>query len=113
MSGSAQGGGDLAVTDLGKQYVSAEYDERQQMFAKQLLKRVPLAAHIQHSLLQDPSGEIKEEHFLALLRESLNQEEAERVLKVAIEWGRHGEVYRYNYHTGMIQLPQTDAPSTL
>lgn len=101
-------GGDVSVTDLGKQYVEAEYDERQQMFAKQLLKRVPLAAHIQHSLLQDPSGELKEEHFLALLRDSLDKEEAERVLNVAIEWGRHGEVYRYNYHTGMIQLPEAD-----
>ena len=101
-------GGDMAVTDLGKQYVAAEYDERQALFAKQLLKRVPLAAHIQHSLLQDPSGELKEEHFLALLRDSLDKEEAERVLNVAIEWGRHGEVYRYNYHTGMIQLPEAD-----
>jgi NitT/TauT family transport system ATP-binding protein len=105
-------GGDMAATELGRRYVAAEYDERQQLFARQLLKRVPLAAHIRHSLLQDPSGELKEEHFLALLRESLAKEEAERVLKVAIEWGRHGEVYRYDYHTGMIQLPQTDAPST-
>jgi NitT/TauT family transport system ATP-binding protein len=101
-------GGDVSVTELGKHYVAAEYDERQTMFAKQLLKRVPLAAHIQHSLLQEPSGEIKEEHFLALLRESLDKEEAERVLNIAIGWGRHGEVYSYNYTTGMIQLPEVD-----
>jgi NitT/TauT family transport system ATP-binding protein len=101
-------GGDVSVTDLGKHYVAAEYDERQTMFAKQLLKRVPLAAHIQHSLLQEPSGEIKEEHFLALLRESLDREEAERVLNIAIGWGRHGEVFSYNYTTGMIQLPEVD-----
>jgi NitT/TauT family transport system ATP-binding protein len=101
-------GGDVSVTELGKHYVAAEYDERQTMFAKQLLKRVPLAAHIQHSLLQEPSGAIKEEHFLALLRESLDKEEAERVLNIAIGWGRHGEVFSYNYTTGMIQLPEVD-----
>ena len=101
-------GGDVSVTDLGKRYVASEYDERQALFAKQLLKRVPLAAHIHHSLLQEPSGELKEEHFLALLRDSLDKEEAERVLNVAIEWGRHGEVYSYNYNTGMIQLPESD-----
>jgi NitT/TauT family transport system ATP-binding protein len=105
-------GGDMAVTELGRRYVAAEYDERQQLFARQLLKRVPLAAHIHHSLQQESAGGLKEEHFLALLRESLTTEEAERVLKVAIEWGRHGEVYRYNYNTGMIQLPEADsAPS--
>jgi NitT/TauT family transport system ATP-binding protein len=100
-------GGDVTVTDLGKRYVAAEYDERQVLFGQQLLKRVPLAAHIRHSLLQDPSGELKEEHFLHLLRESLDRDEAERVLNVAIEWGRHGEVYGYDYNTGMIQLPES------
>lgn len=100
--------GDVLVTDLGKRYVAAENDERQAMFAKQLLKRVPLAAHIQHSLSQEPAGELKEEHFLDMLRETLDKEEAERVLNVAIGWGRHGEVYSYNYNTGMIQLPEAD-----
>jgi NitT/TauT family transport system ATP-binding protein len=100
-------GGDVTVTDLGKRYVAAEYNERQSLFGQQLLKRVPLAAHIRHSLLQDPSGELKEEHFLHLLRESLDSDEAERVLNVAIEWGRHGEVYGYDYNTGMIQLPES------
>jgi NitT/TauT family transport system ATP-binding protein len=98
--------GDLSVTPLGRQYVAAEHAQRQVLFGQQLLARVPLAAHIRHSLLQEPSGELKENPFLALLRESLDAEEAERVLKVAIEWGRHGETYGYNYNTGMIHLPQ-------
>ena len=97
--------GDVNVTELGKKYVAAENEKRQAIFAKQLLKRVSLAAHIHHSLRQDPAGELKEEHFLDLLSESLDKEEAERVLKVAIEWGRHGEVYSYNYNTGMVHLP--------
>ncbi|WP_342616376.1 AAA-associated domain-containing protein [Rhodoferax sp. GW822-FHT02A01] len=101
--------GDLSVTELGKSYVASQHDQRQVLFAQQLLKRVPLAAHIRHSLQQDPVGELKEEHFLDLLRESMDSEEAERVLKVAIEWGRHGEVYSYNYNTGMIQLPEPEA----
>jgi NitT/TauT family transport system ATP-binding protein len=102
--------GDVSVTDLGKRYVAAEYDERQALFARQLLKRVSLAAHIHHSLQQEPTGQLKEEHFLNLLRETLDSDEAERVLNVAIEWGRHGEVYAYNYNTGMIQLPEADEP---
>ncbi|MEO7105667.1 MAG: AAA-associated domain-containing protein, partial [Rhodoferax sp.] len=55
-----------------------------------------------------PSGHLKEEPFLALLRESLDSEESERVLNVAIEWGRHGEIYSYNYNTGMIHLPEAN-----
>jgi len=102
-------GGDVNLTELGKKYVAAENDKRQSIFAKQLLKRIPLAAHIHHSLSQEPTGELKEEHFLELLSESLDKDEAERVLQVAIEWGRHSEVYSYNYNTGIVHLPETDA----
>ncbi|MBV8618036.1 MAG: nitrate/sulfonate/bicarbonate ABC transporter ATP-binding protein [Curvibacter sp.] len=100
-------GGDLSITALGQRYVAAEYPARQALFAEQLLARVPLAAHIRHSLLQEPSGELPAAPFLDLLRESLDAEEAKRVLDVAIEWGRHGETYAYNYNTGMIQLPES------
>lgn len=101
-------GGDVNVSEIGKKYVQGENEVRQGIFAQQLLKRVPLAAHIHHSLKQDAVGEIKEEHFLDLLSESLDKEEAERVLKVAIEWGRHGEVYSYNYNTGIVHLPDIE-----
>jgi len=95
--------GDLTITPLGERYVAADHSQRQALFGQQLVARVPLAAHIRHSLLQEPSGELPEEPFLHLLRESLDAQEAERVLRVAIEWGRHGEAYDYNYNTGLIQ----------
>jgi NitT/TauT family transport system ATP-binding protein len=104
--------GDLSMTAIGEQYIAAEYPVRQALFGQQLLARVPLAAHIHNSLSQEPSGHLKEEPFLALLREGMDAEEAERVLKVAIEWGRHGEVYSYNYNTGMIHLPDADEVDT-
>ncbi len=103
--------GDLTLTPLGQRYIAGEHSERQALFGQQLLARVPLAAHIRHSLEQEPSRELPEEPFLHLLRESLDGAEAERVLRVAIEWGRYGEVYDYNYNTGQIHLPAQDAPA--
>ena len=98
--------GDLHITPLGRRYVEGEHALRQQLFGQQLLAHVPLAAHIRHSLEQEMSGELPEEPFLRLLSETLNAEEAERVLRTAIEWGRHGEVFEYNYTTGLIHLPE-------
>jgi len=69
---------------------------------------VPLAAHIRHSLEQEPSGELSDKPFIRLLSESLDAAEAERVLRTAIEWGRHGEVFEYDFHTGLIHLPAGD-----
>jgi hypothetical protein len=37
----------------------------------------------------------------------------QRVLRVAIEWGRHGDTCDYNYNTGQIQLPEpAEAPAS-
>ncbi|MEP7102440.1 MAG: nitrate/sulfonate/bicarbonate ABC transporter ATP-binding protein [Burkholderiales bacterium] len=106
--------GDLHITPLGQQYVDGEHTLRQELFGRQLLAHVPLAAHIRHSLEQEESGELPEEPFLQLLSETLDAQEAERVLRTAIEWGRHGEVFEYNYTTGLIHLPEgesADAPA--
>jgi NitT/TauT family transport system ATP-binding protein len=101
--------GDLHITPLGQRYVDGEHTERQELFGQQLLANVPLAAHIRHSLEQEASGELPEEPFLRLLSESLDAAEAERVLRTAIEWGRHGEVFEYNYTTGLIHLPEGES----
>lgn len=98
--------GDIAFTPLGRRYVEADQVLKQEIFGQQLLTHVPLAAHIRHSLEQEPSGSLPEKRFLELLEEFLKADEAEQVLKVAIEWGRYGEVYEYNYHTGRLHLPE-------
>ncbi|MDR6539331.1 nitrate/sulfonate/bicarbonate ABC transporter ATP-binding protein [Variovorax soli] len=99
---------DLHLTPLGRRYVEGAHTLRQELFGQQLLAHVPLAAHIRHSLEQAPSGELPEEPFLQLLRESLDSTVAERVLRTAIEWGRYGEVYEYDFRTGLIHLPAGD-----
>jgi len=104
--------GDLHLTPLGQRYVDGDHTLRQEVFGQQLLGHVPLAAHIRHSLEQEPSGELAEEPFLRLLRESLAADEAERVLRTAIEWGRYGEVFEYDYNTGVIHLPAGAAAET-
>jgi NitT/TauT family transport system ATP-binding protein len=102
--------GDILLTALGGEYVAANNAERQEIFGKQLLEHVPLVAYICHGLQQDRSGDLPEDLFLKLLRFTLNEEEAERALRVAIEWGRYGDLFEYNFNTGVIQLPKDDTP---
>ena len=98
--------GDLHLTPLGQRYVDGDHTLRQELFGQQLLTHVALAAHIRHSLEQEPSGALAEEPFLKLLSESLAADHAERVLRTAIEWGRYGEVFEYDFNTGVIHLPE-------
>jgi NitT/TauT family transport system ATP-binding protein len=103
--------GDILITALGTQYCEAKNTERQEIFGRQLLEHVPLVAYICHGLQQDRSGDLPEDLFLKLLRFTLNEEEAERALRVAIEWGRYGDLFEYNFNTGVIQLPKDDNPA--
>ena len=98
--------GDIHLTPLGERYVTDQKALRQEIFGQQVLTHVPLIAYIRHGLEQDPSGDLPEDLFLRLLRFTLSPKEAERVLQVAIEWGRYGEVFEYNFNTGVIHLPE-------
>ena len=98
--------GDIIITPLGEQYVHANTPERQLIFGRQLIENVPLVAYIHLGLKQDPSGDLHEDLFLRLLRFTLNEAEAISALRVAIEWGRYGDLFEYNFNTGIIQIPK-------
>jgi NitT/TauT family transport system ATP-binding protein len=101
--------GDIILTSLGHKYAEAEQAEKQELFGRQLLEHVPLAAHIRHSLESaDTTSGLSEQPLLEMLQEFLKADEAKRVLEVVIEWGRYGEVYEYDYHTGRLTLPEKD-----
>jgi NitT/TauT family transport system ATP-binding protein len=97
--------GDITLTPLGRRYVEADHTSRKEIFGQQLLTHVPLAARIRQQLEQEPTGTLPEEPFIELLEEFLKADEAKRVLEVAVEWGRYGEVYEYDFHTGRLKLP--------
>ncbi|MFZ6748616.1 AAA-associated domain-containing protein [Undibacterium sp. Ren11W] len=100
--------GDIILSALGQHYADADQTLRQELFGQQLLTHVPLAAHIRRNLELDGSGSLPEQPFIELLEEFLKADEAKRVLEIAIEWGRYGEVYEYDYHTGRLSLPDDD-----
>ncbi len=101
--------GDISLTALGHAYVNADQAGRQELFGQQLLLHVPLAAHIRRNLETEASGSLHEDQLLSLLDEFMKEDEAKRVLEVAVEWGRYGEVYEYDYHTGRLTLPELES----
>lgn len=76
--------------------------------AGQARRHVPLAARIRQRLEEEPTS-LPEDPFIELLDEFKKADEAKRVLEVAVEWGRYGEVYEYDFRTGRLKLPDQDA----
>ena len=77
---------------------------RKQIFAEALLKHVPLAAHIRRVLDERPGHRAPAARFLRELEDHLSEEEAERVLDTVINWGRHAEIFAYDYDDEVLSL---------
>jgi NitT/TauT family transport system ATP-binding protein len=97
-------GGDIELTPLGRAYAEADMLARKQIFAEALLKHVPLAAHIRRVLDERPGHRAPAARFLRELEDHLSEEEAERVLDTVINWGRHAEIFAYDYDSEVLNL---------
>ena len=97
-------GGDIELTAGGRLYAAADMLPRKQMFADALIKHVPLAAHIRRVLDERPGHRAPAARFLRELEDHLSEEEAERVLDTVINWGRHAEIFAYDYDDEVLSL---------
>jgi NitT/TauT family transport system ATP-binding protein len=97
-------GGDIELTRDGRIYAEADMLARKQMFADALLKHVPLAAHIRRVLDERPGHRAPAARFLRELEDHLSEEEAERVMETVINWGRHAEIFAYDYDDEVLSL---------
>ncbi|QQS16390.1 MAG: AAA-associated domain-containing protein [Neisseriales bacterium] len=98
--------GDIVISALGRRYVQASNSDRQTIFGRQLLANIPLIAYIRQCLTHEDTGELPLGQFRKVLYGSLSEDEIERILNIAIEWGRYGEIFEYDYRTGVISLPE-------
>ena len=97
-------GGDIWTTPIGKAFAEADLQERKRIFSEQLLRTVPLAAHIRKVLDERPWHSAPEGRFLAELEDFLSEEEAREVFDTVINWGRYAELFAYDYDRGVLSL---------
>lgn len=96
--------GTLTLTDQGKAFAQADILERKNKLAEHLLRYVPLAKHIRRVLEERPRQSAPKSRFLNELEDLLSEEEAERVLRVVIDWGRHAELFAYDQNEETLNL---------
>jgi len=98
--------GDIILSPLGKNYVQTNNQDRQAIFGRQLLENVPLIAYIRQGLEKDPF--LHEDMFIRLLRFTLSESDALSAMRVAIEWGRYGDLFEYDFNTGILNIPKNE-----
>ena len=96
--------GDIELTTAGRAFVEADVQERKLLFARHLIDRVPLAARIRAVLDERHNHRAPGTRFRTELEDHFSEEEAERVLDTAIDWGRYAEVYAYEDNADVFSL---------
>jgi NitT/TauT family transport system ATP-binding protein len=89
-------GGDIKLTETGKQFVEADTDERKKNFQRQLLTYVPLAAHIRRVLQERAHHEAPKSRFFDELEDHMSAEDAEQTLRSVTAWARYAEAFAYD-----------------
>ncbi len=97
-------GGDIRLTDVGKQFVEADTDDRKRIFHRQLLSTVPLAAHIRRVLQERSHHGAPKSRFFDELEDHMSTEDAEETLRSVTAWARYAEAFAYDDDTQTFSL---------
>ena len=97
-------GGDIRLTDIGKQFAEAGIDDRKKLFQRQLLDHVPLAAHIRRILHERTNHAAPRRRFLDELEDQMTSETAEYTLRSVTAWARFAEAFAYDARTKTFSL---------
>ncbi len=97
-------GGDIKLTDAGKQFAESGMDDRKKLFQRQLLAHVPLAAHVRRVLQERANHLAPKSRFLDELEDHMSTDDAEGTLRAVTAWGRFAEVYAYDDDSGAFSL---------
>jgi NitT/TauT family transport system ATP-binding protein len=97
-------GGDIKLTDIGKQFAEFGMDDRKKLFQRQLLAYVPLATHIRRVLQERANHSAPKSRFLDELEDHMSIEDAEHTLRAVTAWGRYAEVFAYDDDSGAFSL---------
>jgi NitT/TauT family transport system ATP-binding protein len=90
------GDGDIRLTETGKRFAGEEIDERKRIFARLLIRYVPLAAHIRRVLDERESHTAPRTRFRDELEDHMAEESAEETLRSVIAWARFAELFSYD-----------------
>jgi NitT/TauT family transport system ATP-binding protein len=97
-------GGDIKLTDVGKQFAELGMDDRKKLFQRQLLSYVPLATHVRRVLQERTNHVAPKSRFFDELEDHMSSEDAEYTLRAVTAWGRYAELFAYDDDSGAFSL---------
>jgi NitT/TauT family transport system ATP-binding protein len=96
--------GDVELTATGKAFAEADIETRKVLFRQAALAHVTLLQQIDHALQNKSDHTMPLEFFRDLLQERFSDEEVERQVDTALNWGRYGDIFVYDSESDRLML---------
>jgi len=96
--------GDVEITPEGKAFAQADISTRKLLFREAALANVTLLQQIRNSLMNKSDHAMPLEFFRDLVEEHFPEDEANRQIETALNWGRYAEIFTYDSETDRLML---------
>jgi NitT/TauT family transport system ATP-binding protein len=96
--------GDVHITSTGKEFAEADIPERKRLFRDAVLSHAMLLRQIRNALERKSDGALPLEFFHDILDEHFSQEDVQRQIDTALNWGRYAEVFGYDSESDRLIL---------
>jgi NitT/TauT family transport system ATP-binding protein len=100
--------GDAVITPIGREYAESEILKQKEVFRRAAIEHVLLLRQITRALDTKSDHTVPEEFFLDMLDEQFSEEETQRQLETAINWGRYAELFDFDAARRRFILPETE-----
>src|ERR1700733_3961493 len=98
--------GEVQITPAGKEFAEADIATRKRLFREAVLGHVILIQQIRNALKRKSDRAVPMEFFRDVLDEHLSQEDAQRQIDTAMNWGRYAEIFTYDSQTDRLLLDE-------
>ncbi|HEV2464003.1 MAG TPA: nitrate/sulfonate/bicarbonate ABC transporter ATP-binding protein [Acidobacteriaceae bacterium] len=100
--------GDAVITPAGREYAESEILRQKELFRGAATEHVLLLRQITRALDNKTDHTVPEEFFLDMLDEQFSEEETQRQLETAINWGRYAELFDFDAARRRFILPEIE-----
>jgi NitT/TauT family transport system ATP-binding protein len=100
--------GDALITPAGREYAESEILKQKEVFRHAATEHVLLLRQITRALNNKTDHTVPEEFFLDMLDEQFSQDETQRQLETAINWGRYAELFDFDAARRRFTLPEIE-----
>jgi NitT/TauT family transport system ATP-binding protein len=98
--------GEVDITPAGIAFADADIQSRKDLFREAALKNVMVLQQIENILKAKTDHSIPREFFHDILDEHFSDDEVDRQLDTAMNWGRYAEIFDYDRETERLVLAE-------